>query len=156
MNDHLNIRKMTDDDCVAVTHIIHDNLRHVNSRDYPVEIISNMCRLFTPAYISEISKTRSVFVIVRETEIVGTASLDKDTIYTVFVDVQYHRSGIGRKLIQHVEKIALQSGVAQLKLPSSITGQGFYEKLGYKAIKVIESEEFGRDIIMLKELSVTE
>ncbi len=49
-------------------------------------------------------------MIVKDSEIVGTASLDKDTIYTVFVDVQHHRFGI-------------------------------------------ESEEFGRDIIMSKELS---
>ncbi len=153
MNDHLDIRLMKDEDCVTVTHIIHDNLRHVNSRDYPEEIINHMCRLFTPAYITEISKTRSVFVIVKDAEIVGTASLDQDTIYTVFVDVQHHGSGIGRKLIQHVEHVALQSGVTQLKLPSSITGLGFYEKLGYQVVQVIESEEFGRDIIMSKDLS---
>ncbi len=54
MNDQMNIRKMTDEDCVAVTHIIHENLRLVNSRDYPEEIINHMCRLFTPAYITEI------------------------------------------------------------------------------------------------------
>lgn len=155
MSDDLEIRKMTDKDCVAVTRIIHDNLRHVNSRDYPEEIINHMCRHFTPAYISEISTTRNVYVIVKDSEIVGTASLDQDTIYTVFVDVQHHRSGIGRKLIQHIENVALQSGVAQLNLPSSITGQGFYEKLGYRAVQVIESEEFGRDIIMTKELSST-
>ncbi len=153
MNDHLDIRLMKDEDCVAVTHIIHKNLRLVNSRDYPEEIINHMCRLFTPAYITEISTTRNVYVIVKDSEIVGTASLDQDTIYTVFVEVQHHRSGIGRKLIQYIETVALQSGVTQLKLPSSITGQGFYEKLGYRVVQVIESEEFGRDIIMSKELS---
>jgi histone acetyltransferase (RNA polymerase elongator complex component) len=147
---------MTEEDCVIVTRIIHDNLRYVNSRDYSEEIINHMCKLFTPAYITEIAKTRNVYVIVKDSEIVGTASLDQDTIYTVFVDVKHHRSGIGRKLIQHVEHVALQSEVTQLKLPSSITGQGFYEKLGYKAVQVIESEEFGRDIIMSKDLKIAE
>ncbi|MNP77001.1 hypothetical protein D3C76_1743440 [compost metagenome] len=68
------------------------------------------------------------------------------------MDIRHHQTGIGRKLIYYLESVARDSGVTTLKLPSSITGQGFYEKLGYKAIKVIESEEFGRDIIMTREL----
>lgn len=97
-----------------------------------------------------------MFVAVSKDAIVGTASLDKDTIYTVFVDKDHHNLSIGRSLINYIELIALDSGIALLKLPSSITAQKFYEKLGYQEFNSVESEEFGRDIIMIKEISRNE
>jgi histone acetyltransferase (RNA polymerase elongator complex component) len=152
LNSNLLIREIVNDDCVTISNIIRDNLINVNIRDYPEKIINNMSRIFTPEYISDISKVRKVYVIVEDTKIIGTASLDQDTIYTVFIDINHHHKGFGRMLINFIERIALDSGTTSLKLPSSITAQGFYEKLGYHALEMIESEEFGRDIIMIKNI----
>lgn len=147
------IREFLDDDSVMVSNIIKENLLNVNIKDYPEETIMNMCSIFTPEYMSSISKIRKVYVVVEGNKIIGTASLDKDTIYTVFIDIHYHNQGIGRMLIDFMERIALDSGVTSLKLPSSLTAQGFYEKLGYNAFQIIESKDFGRDIIMIKNIS---
>lgn len=152
MNSNLLIREFVNDDCKTISNIIRENLLNVNSRDYPEKIINNMSRMFTPEYIVDISKVRKIYVVVEGTKIIGTASLAKDTIYTVFIDINHHNKGFGRILINFIERIALESGTISLKLPSSITAQGFYEKLGYHAIESIESEEFGRDIIMIKNI----
>ncbi|RCX21462.1 GNAT family acetyltransferase [Fontibacillus phaseoli] len=152
MRQNIIIREFVKDDCHQISTIISDNLIHVNSRDYGDKIINNMLSIFTPEYIMGLSKTRKMFVAVIEDIVVGTASLDRDTIYMVFVDKDRHKSGIGRELIRHIERMALDSGVATLQLPSSLTAQSFYKKLGYLDMDVVESEQYGRDIIMIKKL----
>ncbi|WP_275591269.1 GNAT family N-acetyltransferase [Paenibacillus sp. 19GGS1-52] len=150
INDDLVIRDYVAADCQTLSAIIRENLIHINSRDYCEEIIHNMYRTFTPDHISNLSKIREIYVAVKDTIIVGTASLDKDTIYTLFIDINHHNKGIGREFIHFIERIAVDSGVTTVKLPSSITAQGFYEKLGYEAIDIVDSAEYGRDIIMIK------
>lgn len=152
MNTNSLIRDFIDEDSGRVSSIIKENLINVNIRDYPEKIIKNMSRIFTPEYISSISKIRKVYVVVEGNKIIGTASLDQDTIYTVFIDIHHHNKGIGKFLIDFIERIALDSGTTSIKLPSSITAKGFYEKLGYHALEIIESEDFGKDIIMTKNL----
>ncbi len=153
MCQNMIIREFTNDDRHQISSIIRDNLIHVNSKDYSEKIINNMHSIFTPEYIVSLSEKRRVFVAVSEDIIVGTASIDKDTIYTVFVDKDHHNLSIGRTLISFIERFALDSGITLLKLPSSITAQRFYEKLGYQEFDVVESDEFGRDIIMMKRIS---
>lgn len=153
MDQNIIIREFTNDDCHQISSIIRDNLIHVNRKDYSEKIINNMYSMFTPEYIVSLSEKRKVLVAVSEDTIVGTASLEQDTIYTVFVDKQHHNLSIGRNLINFIERFALDSGITLLKLPSSITAQRFYEKLGYQEFDVVESEDFGRDIIMMKNIS---
>ncbi|NUU61247.1 GNAT family N-acetyltransferase [Paenibacillus agri] len=153
MNEKIKIREFTKEDSQKISTIIRDNLAHVNSKDYPEKIITNMYSIFTPEYLVSLSERRKVFVAVMNNTIIGTISLDRDTIYTLFVDKDHHHLGIGRILINFIEGVARNTGITSLKLPSSITAQSFYEKLGYHKIDVVESEEYGRDIIMMKNIS---
>ncbi len=54
------------------------------------------------------------------------------------VDPAYERSGIGRKLLEEVEKVAAGNGVKILWANARTTAIGFYKKLGW----TVESEEF--------------
>ncbi|MNO73640.1 putative acetyltransferase [compost metagenome] len=146
------IRAFDTDDALTISRLISNNLIHVNSRDYPPHIISSMVAEFTPEYVTTLSKVRQMFVALAGGKVVGTASLDEDTIYTVFVDKDHHGSGIGRLLIEHIESIARESGVPRLQLPSSLTAVRFYEKLGYYAVDSAYSEQMGHSIIMAKDI----
>lgn len=152
MDSPVVIREYSSDDSHSISNIIRENLIKVNIKDYSEKIINNIYEIFTPEYIAELSTCRKVYVAIKDNSIIGTASLDKDTIYTVFIDIKQHNKGIGRQLIHYIEQIAIDSGITLLKLPSSITGQKFYENLGYHAVDVVESEVYGKDIIMIKNL----
>ncbi|MFC3749958.1 GNAT family N-acetyltransferase [Paenibacillus sp. GCM10012306] len=153
MNENIKIREFDKEDSPKISTIIRDNLVHVNSKDYSEKIINNMYSIFTPEYLVSLAGQRKVFVAVLENSIIGTISLAGDTVYTLFIDKDHHHLGIGRILITFIEGIARDTGITLLKLPSSITAQSFYEKLGYHEIDVVESEEYGRDIIMIKNIS---
>ncbi|MFD1773039.1 GNAT family N-acetyltransferase [Paenibacillus rhizophilus] len=146
------IRDFGPQDSEAVSVLIRENLLKVNSRDYPEQIIQRMVNLFSPEYIKLISAARKMVVAIEGEKVIGTASLDGDTLYTVFVDMDHHGRGVGRSLIRYLEQVAWNSGVCILKVPSSLTAEHFYGELGYRRVQVIESEEFGTDIIMSKDL----
>jgi GNAT superfamily N-acetyltransferase len=94
-----------------------------------------------------------MYVAVEGESILGTVSLEQDTIYTVFVDPGWHGLGIGRALMAHIEHVARQQGQAKVKLFASITAQQFYERLNYTPIREIQNEITGTCIEMSKTLS---
>lgn len=53
----------------------------------------------------------------------------------LYVDRQYRGKGIGRKLLDHVETLALQKGLKRVALNTySFQAPEFYQKLGYTEI----------------------
>jgi GNAT superfamily N-acetyltransferase len=70
----------------------------------------------------------------------------------VFVEPAYQGRGIGRQLMTRIQSIAIAGGINELRIPSSITAEGFYASLCFKKVRDVfhESE---RTIIMSKTLA---
>lgn len=141
------IRRATTDDAAQISRIVVAALRRSNSADYPAELIAQVERSFTPAAVIELLSRRSVFVASHDGQLVGTASLEGDVVRSVFVDPDCHGQGIGRLLMEAVHAFAMDVGLSLLHVPSSITAQGFYEALGYRAVREV-FHEGERTIVM--------
>jgi GNAT superfamily N-acetyltransferase len=71
----------------------------------------------------------------------------------VFVEPAYQGKGIGRQLMKSIQSSAIAEGRNLLRVPSSITAEGFYASLGF--IKIRDAfHESERTIIMSKTLDV--
>ncbi len=149
---NVSVRKFKKNDERAVSRIIISNLAKVNSKDYPEEVINHACELFTPSYVFSISNRRKLYVAADGDTIVGTATIDYDTIHTVFIDAQYHGKGVEKKLLSLLEEIIANNGLRIAKVRSSITAQKIFQKLGYSTVGEEESQELGKEIIMEKYL----
>lgn len=149
---NVSIRKFRPEDAKAVSDIIKDNLLNLNSKDPTEEIINPIHQQFTPRFLLSMSNKRKMYVALHDDMIVGTASIDHDTIYTVFVALQYHGKGIDKALVSLLEEIAANNGLRLVKLVAGVTAQKLFEKLGYSAADVQESEEFGKEVVMEKYL----
>lgn len=147
------IRHYTEEDGEVLSALIRENLLKVNSLDYPDTVIQQMHSLFTAEYISGLAQNREMLVAVDQDHVIGTASLEANTVYTVFVDARYHGQGVGRMLVGKLERMALRRGIDSLWVPSSITAQNFYANMGYIEQHISESERFGRSIVMVKQLN---
>jgi GNAT superfamily N-acetyltransferase len=146
------IRKATDDDATAISHVIVAALRDSNSRDYSAAVIAQVELSFTPSAILRLLGQRQVYVASLGEEIIATASLDQATVRSVFVAPTHQGQGAGRALMAAVESAAATDGVTRLRVPSSITAEGFYRSLGYSPIRdEYHGEE--RTIIMEKLLT---
>lgn len=143
------IRNATHADAAAISRIIIGTLRQSNALDYSAEIIDQVELSFSPTAIQDLLSRRQVLVAIIDNRIVATASLDRDVVRSVFVDPTCQGKGIGRELMARIQAIAIQQGVTLLRVPSSITAEGFYASLGFKKIR----DEFHgseRTVIMAK------
>ena len=124
-----------------ISDIIVQNLLEVNIKDYSMEYVKNTAEEFTEEEIKKaFPKRTKAFMAMDKGEVVGTASYDKSWynddgeyyILTVFIKPSHHKQGIGKILIQEIEKHAKQISAKKLVIMSSITGCEFYRKLGYE------------------------
>lgn len=122
-------------DAPAISAVIIQSLRETNSRDYTPEIIARVEGSFAPPAVIELLKQRTVFVAELGERIVGTASLDQAVIRTVFVAPAVQGQGIGRQLMAAVMREAELRRVAVLTVPSSVTAEAFYARLGFKPVR---------------------
>jgi ribosomal protein S18 acetylase RimI-like enzyme len=128
------IRLASEADAEAISGVILTALRESNAQDYSPDIIARVAESFSPAGVRKFMSSRMVFVAIDGESLVGTASLDRAVVRTVFVSPFAQRRGIGASLMAAIERAARAGGIATLSVPSSITAQGFYEKLGFNAV----------------------
>ena len=148
----IEIRKFKDKDALEVSDLIRKTLSEENSKFYPQSVIKFMDSEFTPKFLVELSKEREFFVAIEKSNIIGSITLIKDYIGTVFVNPDYHCKGIGTKLMETIENLAKVRKIEKLRLNSSINAVDFYEKLGYKKGEQSQSEEYGVTYEMKKAL----
>lgn len=146
------IRNAMNADAPAISRVIIGTLRESNAQDYSSEVINQVEQSFSPQAILRLLMQRQVFVATLGSHVVATASLEHDVVRSVFVEPAYQGRGIGRQLMTRIQSIAIAGGINELRIPSSITAEGFYASLGFKKARDVfhESE---RTIIMSKTLA---
>lgn len=145
------VRPATSRDAAAISRVVLAALRESNSQDYPPDVIAKVEQSFSPEVITTQLAKRSVFVALLGEKIIGTASLDRDVVRSVFVDPAHQKGGIGRHLMDVIHVTAARAGISAVRVPSSITAERFYTALGYQKIR----DEFHgaeRTIVMEKRL----
>jgi predicted N-acetyltransferase YhbS len=147
------IRSARPEDAEDISALIVAALREANAKDYSEAVIQRVEQSFSPDAVRALMMQRVMFVATLGERILGTASLDGRVVRTVFVEPGYQGKGIGRRLMAEVEREALARGVALLAVPSSVTAEPFYAKLGFRAVRdAYHGEE--RTIVMERSLAV--
>jgi GNAT superfamily N-acetyltransferase len=147
----MKLRLFQDRDAADVSALIIRCLREVNSRDYSPDIITAMCAHFSPATILQLAGQRQMWVAEADGLTVGTVSRDQNKVYTMFVSPDYAGRGIGRRLLEHIERRAAAAGYDFMETGASITAHDFYRKRGYADARETETEA-GLNYIMRKQL----
>lgn len=135
MDTKCDVRIARDNDAEEISAVIQSALRETNAEDYSQDIIERISKGFDPAAVLGLIHKRTVFAAVLGQRIVGTASLDGSVVRTVFVAPDVQGRGIGRQLMAEVERDARDIGIAVLAVPSSVTAERFYSKLGFTAVR---------------------
>ncbi|MCF0096697.1 GNAT family N-acetyltransferase [Micromonospora sp. MH99] len=146
------VRQFRPEDGEALSALVVRCLREVNSRDYPAELIDEMCAHFTADRFRELGVERRIYVAEEDGRPVGTVSRDGNKVYTMFVDADAHGRGVGRRLMRHVEELARAEGHKFMETGASLTGHGFYRRIGYTDVRVSDTV-FGINHILRRPLS---
>lgn len=137
----IEIKEFKEEYAKEMSDIIITNMYEINIKDHGKDIIDRISKHFTEDEIKKYFPNRAkCLVAIENNKVVGTASISKFRgdesgtkyiILTVFVKMENHRQGIGKMLMQEIEKYAVSIGAKQLVIPASIYGLEFYQKLGY-------------------------
>ena len=129
------IRLALEDDADEISAVILRALRETNAKDYANEIIERVERSFNPRAVRELIGKRTVFVATIDSCVVGTASLDGSVVRSVFVAPDVQARGIGKLLMDEIESTARERNILKLAVPSSVTAETFYARLGFRAVR---------------------
>lgn len=148
------IRKFKQSDAKEVSDLIARTLREVNVKDYSIEYIENDVKNLTPEYLIEMSKWRHSYVEYKNDKIWGFGSIgsywgseEESSFFTIFVLPEYQGKGIGRKIIETLEKDEYFLRAKRIEIPASITACQFYRKFGYdykNGIDKVDDEQLYR------------
>ncbi len=144
------IRRATAADAEAVHEIVLLALRETNARDYPSSVIDRLV-LTLPGKVASNLETWCAFVAIVHGKIVGTGSLNGQTVSSVYVHPGYQRRGIASKPMDAVESAANAQSRGTLSVQSSVTAKPFYAKRGFR---IVREGFFGEEptILMSKDL----
>ncbi|NMY98147.1 GNAT family acetyltransferase [Pseudomonas proteolytica] len=139
-------------DAEGISQVILAALHSSNAGDYPADVIARVASNFTPQAVLHLLARRTVLVAIRDQLIVATAALEANVVRSVFVNPALQGQGIGRQLMVDIEQRAREAGVTVLSVPSSLTAEPFYTKLGFHTVRdVYHGNE--RTLVMEKALS---
>ena len=132
------IRRFEKKDAKEVSDLIIKTIRISNTKDYPAEIIEKLTRRMQPEDVLERASWTHFYVVEENSAIVGCGAIgpywdkaDESSLFTIFVHPKYQGQGIGRKIIETLEKDKYFLRAKRIEIPASITGTPFYLKMGY-------------------------
>ena len=149
----IEVVKYSNDYAKELSKIILDNMYEINIKDHGKEVIDKLSEYFSEDEIKKNFPNRTkCLVALKDNEVVGTASIDqfkgdetggKYILLTVFVKIENHHQGIGKKLIQSIDEIAMNIGCKELVVFASVYACDFYRKFGFDYLdgKAVQNED---------------
>ncbi|MBO5076276.1 MAG: GNAT family N-acetyltransferase [Clostridia bacterium] len=132
------IRKFAETDAKEVSDLIIRTLMISNTKDYPAEMMLELTRRMQPEDILERARRTHFYVAEENNVILGCGAIgpywdktDESSLFTIFVLPEYQGRGIGRRIVETLEKDEYALRAKRIEIPASITGLEFYKKLGY-------------------------
>ena len=133
------IRRFCEADSEQVSVMIIQTLKTSNSKDYSAETISALEKKMQPSGVLERASWTHFYVAEEGGDIIGCGAIGpywssetESSLFNIFVLPEYQGKGVGRKIIETLEQDGFFLRAERVEVPASITGVGFYRKLGYE------------------------
>jgi len=127
------IRRAAQDEASIVWNIRNLAISAQCRNDYSGDVIETWIRGDPPTnFASELAESTWVAEIDNEIVGFGKIYLDSGVVESMFVHPDRMLLGIGTKIMEHLEKIAVDFGLAELTLDSSLNAVQFYHRCGFK------------------------
>lgn len=132
------IRRFKKSDAENVSNLIKTTMKISNSKDYPSNVIEKLIEQQTPEHVMERASWTHFYVVEENETIIGCGAIgpywdkeDESSLFTIFVSPDYQGQGVGRKIIETLEKDEYFLRAKRVEIPASITATPFYLKMGY-------------------------
>ena len=134
----MEIRRFKEEDAKEVSDLIRKTILISNAKDYPKDLMDALIETETPEHVLQRASWTHFYVVVDKQQIIGCGAIgpywgkeDESSLFTIFVLPEYQGKGIGRAIIETLEKDEYFLRAHRIEIPASITGVPFYLKMGY-------------------------
>lgn len=134
----MKIRRFENQDAESISKLICRNFREVNINDYPQQEMEELALAYNAKKVLEIASYAHMYVVCAGENRIGCGAISsywgsetESILLTVFVTPEYHKTGVGRKIIETLEQDEFFLRAERIEIPASITACGFYKKMGY-------------------------
>lgn len=132
------MRPFEESDAEAVSELIRKTISISNKKDYPDDLMDQLIATETPEHVLERASWTHFYVAELEDSIIGCGAIgpywgkeDESSLFTIFVLPEWQGKGVGRLIINTLEKDEFFQRAKRVEIPASITGVPFYLKMGY-------------------------
>ena len=135
---------------ILYKNLIVRNFLEVNSKDYGLEATTELAKQYDAQKILQTASYAHMYVFEWKEQIVGVGAISsfwgsetESILLTIFVLPELHGNGIGKIIIDTLEKDELFTRARRIEIPASITATDFYRKFGYdykNGIKELDDE----------------
>ena len=132
------IRKFKEEDAETVSKLVGRNLLEVNIKDYPKEDMIEFANYYNPETIKKVASEGHMYIACENEEIIGCGAVtalneEKESIIvTFFILPECHGKGVGKALIQELEKDEIFLRAERVQVDASLGSHIFYKKMGYE------------------------
>ena len=134
----MTIRRFQASDAQAVSLLIVRTMRTSNAKDYPPDLLEEVISRQTPEDVLQRAGQTHFYVVEEKNGIIGCGAIgpywDSETescLFSFFVAPERQGTGVGRAIMQTLERDEYFLRADRVEIPASITALGFYQKLGY-------------------------
>lgn len=132
------IRRFENSDAEAVSQLIRTTIGISNKKDYPEELMDELIETETPEHVLQRAGWTHFYVVQDGEAIIGCGAIgpywgkeDESSLFTIFVLPEYQGKGVGRQIVETLEKDEFFLRAKRIEIPAFITGVPFYLRMGY-------------------------
>ena len=143
MEKGIKIRKFRREDAAEVCNLVRETFLKFVAPSFSKKGVRKYLASLTPETFVGMAKGSLKYVAVEEGKIVGVVfgNYKNGSIGLLFVRKDMVRKGIGRLLLNKIEKEMKKKGVKAIKLNASLYAVPFYEKMGYKKSRCVVKKD---------------
>ena len=129
------LREFGSGDAESVRELIHSTIEACYMGAYPARAVEYFLRYHSESEILSRAVAGTTIVAEAGGQIVATGTLKGHHILGVFVGREFQGRGLGRRIMEALEKRARAEGIAEITLDVSLPSRAFYERMGYQGFE---------------------
>lgn len=128
------VREFRTSDLESVKELINRTIDVCYDSYYCNEVMNYFDMYNWDGNILKVARDGYIVVVETQRRIVGTGSIIGEVVSRVFVDPGYQRQGLGKMIMNELEKRAAANDVKVVRLRALANARGFYESLRYVTV----------------------
>ena len=134
----IQLRQFNEEDLSSVYRLIQNTVDISYHGVYPIEAIEAFQNHHSEEQILSDAATGYTVVAESNNEILGTGTLYETNVRRVYISPHHQHKGIGRLIVEELEKKARTEKLTTLDLGASLVSRQFWESLGF----VVKKEDY--------------